>query len=171
MSKNQRHVEPSIARVYSENTRGAASISRPPPISLDTRCVHTHTCKHYDNSDPALTLQLSVKMRSRYRTDLDTRLWVVHKRAKICGVPFTCNESIRGVKRSGEDKMLRCGSVITLVKGGRSLYAWVIRFLSFDTINLAHVSTVKVKKRWSSSKFIVSCGFNTHRSLTSCYIT
>ena len=78
-------------------------------------------------------------MRLQYKTDLDTRLWVVHKRVKICGVTFTSGESIEGVKRSADDKMLRCGSVITLVAGRRSLYAWVIRFLSFDKIHLAHV--------------------------------
>ena len=43
-----------------------------------------------------------------------------------------------GVKRLNE-KMLRCGSVITLVRGCRSLYAWVIQFLSFDRIHVAHV--------------------------------
>ena len=35
--------------------------------------------------------------------------------------------------------MKRCGSVVTLVKGGRSLYAWVIQFLKFDRLHVAHV--------------------------------
>ena len=41
--------------------------------------------------------------------------------------------------KSVNEKILRCGSVITLVRGVRSLYAWVIRFLSFDRIHVAHV--------------------------------
>ena len=48
-----------------------------------------------------------------------------------------------GVKKVSE-KMLRCGSVITLVAGGRSLYAWVIKFMSFDAIHLAHVRWLPV---------------------------
>ena len=140
MSNNQRYCEPSIARVYAEHVQGTNRISRPPPVSLETRCVDTRACKRYTNSDPLLTQQLSDRMRMEYMTDaLDTCLWVVHKRAKIGGVLFTAGEPIEGVKRSSDDKMLRCGSVITLVSGGRSLYAWVISFLSFDKIHLAHV--------------------------------
>ena len=140
MSNHKRYCEPSIARVYAEHVRGTSRICRPPPISLETRCVDTHACKHYTDSDPSLSQQLRDRMRTEYRADtLDVRLWVVHKSAKIGGVFFTAGESIEGVKRSGDDKMLRCGSVITLVSRGRSLYAWVIRFLSFDKIHLAHV--------------------------------
>ena len=140
MSNNQRYCEASIARVYAERVRGTKCISRPPPISLETRCVDNQACKRYTDSDPLLTPQLRERMRAEYRTDdLDVCLWVVHKTAKIGGVSFTAGESIEGVKRSSNDKMLRCGSVITLVSGGRSLYAWVIRFLSFDRIHLAHV--------------------------------
>ena len=139
MSNNQKYCEPSIARVYSENVRGASPISRPPPFSLETRCVSTHACKQYDDSDPLLSSELETHMRDHYKIVLGTRLWVVHKRAKVCGVLFTSGESIKGVKRCPSDKMLRCGSIITLVKGGRSLYAWVIKFLSFDRIHLAHV--------------------------------
>ena len=140
MSNNRRYCEPSIARVYAEHVRGASNICRPPPVSLDTRCVHNQACKRYTDSDPLLSPQLMARMTREYRTDnLDVRLWVVHRSAKIGGVLFTAGESIEGVKRSSDDKMLRCGSVITLVSGGRSLYAWVIRFLSFDKIHLAHV--------------------------------
>ena len=129
MSNNQRYCEPSIARVYAEHVQGTNHISRPPLVSLETRCVDTRACKRYTDSDPLLTQQLSDRMRMEYRTDaLDTCLWVVHKRAKIGGVLFTAGEPIEGVKRSSDDKMLRCGSVITLVSGGRSLYVWVISF-------------------------------------------
>lgn len=139
MCNNKKYCEPSIARVYAESVAKAARIYRPPPVSLETRCISTKLCKHYDDIDPRLTVQLRSTMQSKYHLDLDVSLWMVHKRAKICGVEFTSGESLEGVKRTACDKMLRCGSVITLVVGGRSLYAWVIRFLSFDTIHLAHV--------------------------------
>lgn len=140
MSNNRRYCEPSIARVYAEHVRGTDNISRPPPMSLETRCVDNHACKRYTDSDRLLSQQLRERMAMEYRTDdLDIGLWVVHKNAKIGGVLFTAGESIEGVKRSSDDKMLRCGSVITLVSGGRSLYAWVSKFLSFDKIHLAHV--------------------------------
>ena len=161
MSNNQKYCEPSIARVYAEHVRGAESISRPPPISLETRCISTYACKNYDDSDPLLSVRLSTEMRLQYQTDLDTRLWVVHKRAKICGVKFTSGESIEGVKRSADDKMLRCGSVITLVAGGRSLYAWVIKFLSFDKIHLAHVRWLPIPEYPCGNPVVVllrNCG-------------
>ena len=53
-------------------------------------------------------------------------------------------------------KMLRCGSVITLVSGGRSLYAWVIRFLSFDKIHLAHVRWLPIPTYPCGSPVIVT---------------
>ena len=44
------------------------------------------------------------RMTREYRTDnLDVRLWVVHRSAKIGGVLFTAGESIEGVKRSSDD--------------------------------------------------------------------
>jgi len=139
MSKNKKYCEPSIARVYTETVRGSDVICRPPPVSLETRCISTKVCKHYDLRDPVLNCQLSAGMSLKYGLDLDPCLWVVHKRAKIGGVTFTSGEPITGVKRSSDDKMLRCGSVVTTVQRGKSLYAWVIRFLSFDTNHLAHV--------------------------------
>ena len=139
MSNNQKYCEPSIVRVYSEHVRGATPISRPPPFSLETHCISTHACKHYDDGDPLLSAELDTHTREHYKTVLDTRLWVVHKRSKVCGVTFTSGESIKGFKRCPSDKMWRCGSIITLIKGGRSLYAWVIRFLSFDKIHFTQV--------------------------------
>ena len=139
MSNNKKYCEPSIARVYAERAKVEVGVSPPPPISLETRCISTRSCKHYDDSDPLLTLELNRHVRLHYNTVIDNSLWEVHKRAKICGVEFTAGQSIRGYKRSSDDKMLRCGSIITLVSGGRSLYVWVIRFLSFDKIHLAHV--------------------------------
>ena len=158
MSNNQRYCEPSIARVYAEHVRGATRISCPPPISLETRCINNQACKRYTDSDPLLTQQLKARMRMEYRTDgLDVGLWVVYKSAKIGGVLFTSGESIEGVKRSSDDKMLRCGSVITLVLGGRSLYAWVIRFLSFDRIHLAHVRWLPIPEYPLALPLLLRC--------------
>ena len=64
--------------------------------------------------------------------ELPLNVWTVSKRAKICGVEFTSGTPLTGVRRSGE-KMNRCGSVVTLVRGGRSLYGRVIRFISFGS--------------------------------------
>ena len=154
MANQRKHCEPSIARVYSERVRGEDPIRSPPPISLDTCCVHIRYSKRYENTDHVLSARLRVVMRSKYGIDLPTDLWWVHKRAKICGVRFTSGESIRGVKRASE-KMLRCGSVITLVKGGRSLYAWVHKFMSYDTIHLAHVRWLPVPEYPYDSPMIV----------------
>jgi len=143
MSNQRKYCEPSIARVYSERVRGEEQIRCPPPISLDTRCVHKRACKRYQDTDPVLSLRLRSIMRAKYGRDMQMDLWMVHKRARIGGGEFTSGESIRGVKRVSE-KMLRCGSVITLVTGGRSLYAWVIKFMSFDSIHLAHVRWLPV---------------------------
>ena len=145
MSNQRKYCEPSIARVYAERVSGEEQICCPPPISLDTRCVHTRTSKRYEDTDRVLSSRLRRIMRSKYGRDLDLKmdLWVVHKRARIGGVDFTSGESIRGVKKVSE-KMLRCGSVITLITGGRSLYAWVIKFMSFDSIHLAHVRWLPV---------------------------
>jgi len=143
MSNQRKYCEPSIARVYAERVRGEEQIKCPPPISSDTHCVHTRASKCYQDTDPVLSTRLRAIIQSKYGIDLQTDLWMVHKRARICGVEFTSGESIVGVKRACE-KMLRCGSVITLVKGGRSLYAWVIKFMSFDSIHLAHVRWLPV---------------------------
>ena len=126
--------------MYAQRAKVRLRVSPPPPISLETRCYSTRSSRHYDDSDPLLTRELNRHIRLHYNNIIiDNSLWEVHKRAKICGVEFTAGESIRGVKRSSDDEMLRCGSIITLVSGGRSLYVWVIKFLSFDKIHLAHV--------------------------------
>ena len=143
MSNQRKYCEPSIARVYSERVRGEGPIRCPPPISLETRCVHKRHSKRYRDNDPVLSAHLTDIMRSKYGLELQSDLWMVHKRAKIGSVEFTSGEAMRGVKKRSE-KMLRCGSVITLVTGGRSLYAWVIKFMSFDSINLAYVRWLPV---------------------------
>jgi hypothetical protein len=74
---------------------------------------------------------------------LNVALWTIHKRAKIGGIKFTSDNPLGGVRRRNE-KMNRCASVITLVRGGRSLYAWVIRFMHFDRLHVAHVSWLPV---------------------------
>ena len=70
-------------------------------------------------------------------------------------VIFTAGEDIHGVKRNSNEKMLRCGSVITVVAGNRSLYAWVERFLSFDKIHLAHVKWIPVPDYPTGSPVVV----------------
>ena len=35
--------------------------------------------------------------------------------------------------------MRRCGSVVTLIRNGKSLYAWVRRFVNFGELHVAHV--------------------------------
>lgn len=140
MSNQRKHCEPSIARVYSERVRGEEQICSPPPISLDTLCVSTRISKRYRDTDNVLSARLRHIMTT---PNLALNLWMIHKSAKIGGVEFTSGESIKGVKKSSE-KMLRCGSVITLVTGGRSLYAWVIKFMSFHSIHLAHVRWLPV---------------------------
>ena len=74
---------------------------------------------------------------------VNATLWTIHKRAQIGDIPFTSNNPLSGVRRRNE-KMNRCASVITLVKGGRSLYARVIRFMHFDRLHVAHVSWLPV---------------------------
>ena len=92
--------------------------------------------------------------------EIDVRLWTVHARAQVSGVEFTSGQPMTGVRRFHE-KMLRCGSVITLVRGSRSLYAWVIRFLSFDRIHVAHVRWLPEPEHPSGNPLL--CRLNTRR--------
>ena len=50
---------------------------------------------------------------------------VSYRKAVICGVEFTAGECIRG---SGRSK--RCGSIITCVINGQSVYGKVVKFFS-----------------------------------------
>ena len=144
LAKQRQYCEASIARTYSEHEKGSARFSIPPPISLDTRCLHTRSSKNYTDDSDTVTSALRSVLRQHYHAaEIDIRLCMVHKRATICSVPFTSGERIGGVKRSGA-KMLRCGSVCTLVRGGRSLYAWIVRFMSFDRIHMAHVKWLPI---------------------------
>jgi hypothetical protein len=139
MAKQRKHCEASIARVYSEYLRAAKPVHSPPPITLDTRCMDSKTSKPYVDTNACVSGFLTRLTSREYNgVEVDVGLWTVHKRAQICRVEFTSGRRMTGVKRLNE-KMLRCGSVITLVRGCRSLYAWVIRFLSFDRIHVAHV--------------------------------
>ena len=146
MAKQRKHCESSIARVYSEHVRGTPLVSSLPPISLSTCCIHTKTNdKHYTDTDPVLSRCLSNMLEHEYSgARVNLSLWTIHKRAKIGGIKFTSGNSLRGVRRRNE-KMKRCGSVITLVTGEgrrtrrRSLYARVIRFMHFDRLHVAHV--------------------------------
>ena len=76
----------------------------------------------------------------------------VHTHAKIGGVNFVSGEDINGV---GGGHMLRCSSVVTLVRGGRSLYAWVKHFLSFDHTHVAHVRWLPVPDFPTGSPMVV----------------
>ena len=139
MAKQRKHCEASIARVYSEYLRATEPVYSPPPISLDTRCVDSHRSKMYVDTNAHVSGLLKRLTSREYNgAEVDVSLWTVHVRAKICGVEFTSGQPMTGVRKLNE-KMNRCGSVVTLVRGGRSLYAWVIRFLSFDRIHVAHV--------------------------------
>ena len=139
MAKQRKHCEASIARVYSEYLRAYKPIHPPRPISLDTCCIVSKKSIPYDDTNFRVSTLLTRLTRREYNGhEVNVRLWTVHKRAQVCGVQFTSGQPMTGLK-SVNEKMLRCGSVITLVRGVRSLYAWVIRFLSFDRIHVAHV--------------------------------
>ena len=139
LAKQRHNCEASIARVYSEYHLGHDHVHTPPPISLDTRCVSTRFCKRYVDTNLHVSSLLRRMTRHEYNgLHIDVGLWTVHKRAVIGGVGFTSGQPMKGLRRAGE-KMNRCSSVITLLRGGRSLYAWVVRFLSFDRIHAAHI--------------------------------
>ena len=139
MSKQRKHCEASIARVYSEFLTATKPVHSPPPISLDTCCIVSKRRKTYVPTNVHVRALLQRLTSQEYHgAEVDVSLWTVHMRAKICGVEFTSGQPMTGVRRMNE-KMNRCGSVVTLVRGGRSIYAWVIRFLSFDKIHVAHV--------------------------------
>ena len=129
----------SIARVYSEYVRAGKPIHEPRPISLDTCCVDSKSSKSYVPTNVDVNSLLNRLVSREYNgVEIDVRLWTVHARAQVSGVEFTSGQPMTGVRRLHE-KMLRCGSVITLVRDSRSLYVWVIRFLSFDRFHVAHV--------------------------------
>ena len=43
-----------------------------------------------------------------------------------------------------DQKMKRCGAVVTLVSGGRSLYGRVIRFISYDRLHVAQIQWLPI---------------------------
>ena len=95
--------------------------------------------KHYTDTDPLLSRYLKRMVRSEYGgARINVCLWTIHKRARIGGTEFVADHPLSDVRRRNE-KMNRCASVITLVRGGRSLYARVIRFMNFDKLHVAHV--------------------------------
>ena len=162
MAKQRKHCEASIARVYSEYLRAGQLVCDPPPISLDTRCVDSKHTKPYDPTSDGddVSLFLARLTRQEYNgVEIDVRLWTVHSRAKVSGVEFTSGQPMTGVRRLNE-KMFRCGSVITSVRGSRSLYAWVIRFLSFDRIHVAHVRWLAEPEYPSGNPLL--CRLNAH---------
>ena len=145
MAKQRKHCEASIARVYSDHLQVTPLVKSPPPVSLETCCVYTKTkIKHYTDTDPLLSTCLRRMVRNEYSgARSDVCLWTIHQRAKIGGTHFVAGNPLTGVRRRNE-KMKRCASVITLVRGGRSLYAWVIQFMHFDRLHVAHVSWLPI---------------------------
>ena len=156
MARQRKYCEASIARVYSEHVRGTPLLSCPPPVSLATCCVNTKTCdKNYTDTIPTVSRCLRQMVSGEYNGALlDVGLWTIHKRAKIGGIRFTAGHSLHGGRRRNE-KMKRCGSVITLVRGGRSLYARVIRFMKFDRLHVAHVEWLPVPDYPTGSPVVV----------------
>ena len=67
---------------------------------------------------------------------------------------FVADNPLSGVRRRNE-KMLRCTSVITLVRGGRSLCVWVKRFMHFDRLHVAHVSWLPLPDYPTGSPVVV----------------
>ena len=126
MVKQRKHCEASIARVYSEHLHASSLVTSPPPFSLETCCAHTKTrSTHYTDTDRLVSRCLRRIVTAEYHIPrLNLCLWTVHKRAKIGGVEFIAGNPLSGVRRRNE-KMLRCSSVITLVRGGRSLYRYM----------------------------------------------
>ena len=118
MVKQRKHCEASIARVYSEHVRSTPLICSPPPISLETCCIQTKTKdKYYTDTDPVVSRCLREMVSDEYNgAQVNVCLWTIHKRAQVCGIKFTSDNPLSGVRRRNE-KMKRCGSVITLVRG------------------------------------------------------
>ena len=147
MAKQRKHCEASIARVYSERVLATPTpvVGSLPPFSLETGCTHTATTdKHYTDTDTLLSRSLKRMSRTEYSgARVDVCSWTIHKRAKIADIKFIAGMTLTGVKRRNE-KMNRCASVITLVRGGRSLYARVLRFMNFDRLHVAHVAWLPV---------------------------
>ena len=155
MAKQRKHCEASIARVYSEYLRATKLPHSPPPVSLDTRCIDSQRSNTYVDPNSRVSGLLKRMTSEEYDgAEVDVNWWTVHVRAKICGVEFTSGQPMTGVRKLNE-KMNRCSSVITLVRGGRSLYAWVIRFLAFDKIHVAHVRWLSVPEYPTGSPMVV----------------
>ena len=104
MARQRKHCEASIARVYSEHLKGTPLVCSPPPVSLETCCVHTKAkTKYYTNTMPAVSMRLRDMIEDECNgAQLDVGLWTIHKRAKIGGVRFTSGHSLFGVRGSNE---------------------------------------------------------------------
>ena len=172
MVTQRKHCETSIARVYSEHVWGTPLIRSLPPISLETCCIHTKAkVKSYTDTDPAVTRCLAKMVSDSYNgANVNVTLWTIHKRAQICGIKFTSDNPLSGVRRRNE-KMNRCASVITLVRGGRSLYARVIRFLHFDRLHVAHVSWLPVPDYPTGTPVVVRLVRNNARPAQPCIVS
>ena len=172
MAKQRKHCEASIARVYSEHVRSTPLICSPPPFSLETGCIHNKgKDKHYTDTHPELSRCLREMVSDEYNgVRVNVCLWTIHKHAKVCGINFTAGNLLSGVRRRNE-KMKRCGSVITLVRDGRSLYAWVIRFMHFDRLHVAHVLWLPVPEYPTGTPVVVRLVRNNPTPDESCVVS
>ena len=65
--------------------------------------------------------------------------------------------------RSVREKMFRCGSVCTMVRGGRSIYAWIRRFISYGLVHLTEVNWLPVPEYLLEIPVVVKLGFYNNR--------
>ena len=155
MSKHRGRCEASIARVYCEHVAGRDAIVCPQPVSLETGV--TGKGKSFVVQDASVAQSLLRIIEADVCPPL-----LAYKRAKICGKSFTASEPMSGVRRVSE-KMLRCGSVFTMVRGGRSIYGWIRRFISYGLVNMAEVNWLPVPEYPLEMPVVVKLGFNSNR--------
>ena len=155
MSKHRGRCEESIARVYSEYVAGRDTIVPPPPVSLETGV--TGKGKQYVVRDAVIKRALLRAIEADVCPPL-----LEYTRAKIGGKSFTAGEPIHGVRRVRE-RMFRCGSVCTMVRGGRSIYGWIVRFISGGLVNMAEVNWLPVPEYPIEIPVVVRLGFYNNR--------
>ena len=165
MSKHRGRCEASIARVYSEHVVGGESLVDPGPVSEETGVIGRS--KRYTIRNPNIH-RLIVDIVTRETGECPhPRRFREYKRAQIGGKQFTSNESLRGVRRVCE-KMFRCGSVVTMTTGGRnhggrSIYGWVKRFISYDLVDMAEIRWLPIPEYPTGLPVVVRLGFGNPR--------
>ena len=155
MSKHRGRCEASIARVYGEHVAGRAKIVCPKPVSLETTV--TGKGKRYVFREATAVRELLRILGVDECPPLSE-----YKRATISGKGFTAGEPMTGARRVRE-KMFRCGSVCTMVRGGRSIYAWIKRFISNGIVHMAEVNWLPVPEYPLEMPVVVKLGFYNNR--------